>query len=71
VAVDRQKSNSMPPDGGVMLLAAVEKELGIAARLAPLSTGPHNPLLATHSVTDILRPRMLAIACGYEDADDL
>ena len=28
-------------------------------------------LLVTHSVADILRARMLAIACGYEDADDL
>jgi hypothetical protein len=25
----------------------------------------------THSVADILRARMLAIACGYEDGDDL
>jgi len=23
----------------------------------------------THSIADILRARMLAIACGYEDAD--
>ena len=28
-------------------------------------------LQVTHSVVDILRARMLAIACGYEDADDL
>src|SRR5258707_4780337 len=61
----------MTSDGGVMLLAAVEKELGIADRLAPLITDPRNPLLVTHSVADILRARMLAIACGYEDADDL
>lgn len=27
---------------------------------------PRNPLLVTHSVVDILRARMLAIACGYE-----
>jgi hypothetical protein len=58
-------------DGGVMLLAAIEKELGIADRLAPLITDLRNPLLVTHSVADILRARMLAIACGYEDADDL
>jgi hypothetical protein len=58
-------------DGGVMLLAAVEKELGIADRLASLIADPRNPLLVTHSVADILRARMLAIACGYEDADDL
>jgi hypothetical protein len=29
---------------------------------------PRNPALVTHSVADILRARMLAIACGYEDA---
>jgi hypothetical protein len=58
-------------DGGVMLLAAAEKSMGIAARLAPLITDQRNPLLVTHSVEDILRARMLAIACGYEDADDL
>jgi hypothetical protein len=28
-------------------------------------------MLVTHSVADILRARILAIACGYEDADDI
>jgi hypothetical protein len=45
--------------------------MGITQRLAALIADPRNPLLVTHSVTDILRARMLAIACGYEDADDL
>jgi hypothetical protein len=58
-------------DGGIMLLAAVEQQLGLADRLASLITDPRNPLFVTHSVADILRARMLAIACGYEDADDL
>ena len=58
-------------DGGVMLLAAVERRIGIADRLAQLIVDRRNPALVTHSVTDILRARMLAIACGYEDADDL
>jgi hypothetical protein len=58
-------------DGGVMLLAAAERRLGIAQRLAGLIADPRNPLLVTHSVADILRARMLLIACGYEDADDL
>ena len=57
-------------DGGVMLLAA-ERRLGLADRLSLLIADPRNPLLVTHSVADILRARMLAIACGYEDADDL
>ena len=58
-------------DGGVMLLGVAERRLGIADRLAGLITDRRNPLLITHSVADILRARMLAIACGYEDADDL
>src|ERR1700757_2035397 len=76
-AVQRKKviaavaGGRIPSDGGVMLLAEVEKSIGIADRLAPLITDPRNPLLVTHSVADILRARMLAIACGYEDGDDL
>ena len=58
-------------DGGVMLLSAVERDLGVARALAALIPDSRNPLLVTHSVEDILRARMLAIACGYEDADDL
>jgi len=58
-------------DGGVMLLGAAERRIGIAATLAPLIADPRNPALVTHSVADILRARMLAIACGYEDGDDL
>jgi hypothetical protein len=58
-------------DGGVMLLGVVERQLGIAQTLARLISDPRNPLLVTHGVDDILRARILAIACGYEDADDL
>jgi Transposase DDE domain group 1 len=58
-------------DGGVMLLAAAERRIGIAQMLAPLIADPRDPALVRHSVADILRARMLAIACGYEDADDL
>jgi hypothetical protein len=54
-----------------MLLAATERRLGIAETLARLIADRRDPLLVTHSVADILRARMLAIACGYEDADDL
>ena len=54
-----------------MLLAAAERRLGIAQKLANLIADPRNPLFVTHSVADILRARILAIACGYEDADDL
>jgi hypothetical protein len=76
-AVERKKvaasfdGGRMTSDGGVMLLGAVERRIGIARTLAALIADPRNPLFVTHSVADILRARMLAIACGFEDADDL
>jgi hypothetical protein len=76
-AIERKKITAafdggrLTSDGGVMLLAAAERRLGLADRLAGLIADPRNPLLVTHSVADILRARMLLIACGYEDADDL
>ena len=58
-------------DGGVALLAQAERRLGIADRLAAAITDPRDPDQITHSLPDLLRARMLAIACGYEDANDL
>ena len=58
-------------DGGVLLLAAAERRLGIADKLADLIYDPRDPHLVKHSVADILRARILAIACGYEDGNDL
>ena len=40
-------------DGDVMLLGAVERQLGIADTLARLISDPRNPALVTHGVDDI------------------
>jgi hypothetical protein len=58
-------------DAGVMLLAQAERRLGIADKFAAVIADPRNPLLVTHTLASIYRARILAIACGYEDADDL
>jgi hypothetical protein len=58
-------------DGGVLLLAQAERRLGIAERLAACIADPRDQARVVHDLGDILRARMLAIACGYEDADDL
>jgi hypothetical protein len=58
-------------DGGVMLLALAERRLGIADRLAAEITDRRDPTRVVHALSDILRARILAVACGYEDADDL
>ena len=67
-AVQRRKAagafggGRLTSDGGVMLLAAAERRLGIADRLAALIADPRDPNLVSHSVADVLRARILAIA---------
>ncbi len=58
-------------DGGVMLLAAAERRLKLAEKLAAAIRDPRDPRRVRHSLIDILRARIFAIACGYEDANDL
>ena len=58
-------------NGGVLLLAQAERQLGLAERLAGCIADPRDQARVVHDLGDILRARMLAIACGYEDADDL
>ncbi|CAN5597578.1 hypothetical protein BH10PSE14_BH10PSE14_35100 [soil metagenome] len=58
-------------DGGVLLLAQAERRKGIAGQLAVCIADPRDQSRVTHDLDDILRARVLAIACGYEDADDL
>ncbi len=54
-----------------MLLAQAERRLGIADRLAQVIPDYRDGSRVTHLLPDILRARIFAIVCGYEDADDL
>jgi hypothetical protein len=58
-------------DGGVLLLAGADRRLGLIDTLAAIIPDHRNPALITHTMSDILRARVFAIACGYPDADDL
>jgi hypothetical protein len=57
-------------DGGLLLLRAAERRLGLAGRLAGCIRDRRDPAAIRHSVAEMLTFRILAIACGYEDADD-
>ncbi len=76
-AVERKKVTAafdggrITSDGGVMLLAQAERQLGIAEQLARVIPDERDVDRVTHLLPDILRARIFAIACGYEDADDL
>jgi hypothetical protein len=57
-------------DGGILLLRDVERRVGIAARLASCIRDRRKPERIEHTLEEMLRLRMFAIAAGYEDADD-
>ncbi len=58
-------------DAGVLLLAQAKRRPGIVDRLAGVIPDDRDPSRVRHRVCDILRARAMAVACGYEDADDL
>jgi hypothetical protein len=58
-------------DGGVFLLAGADKRLGLIDALARLFPDHRDPTQISHSIADILRERVFAIACGYPDGNDL
>ena len=57
-------------DGGLVLLREAERRLRLAETLAGCIRDRRNQAQVVHSLPAMLRFRMLAIACGYEDADD-
>ena len=61
---------SILSDGGLVLLRAAERRLGLAEALAGCILEWRDPDRVVHSLPAMLRFRMFAIACGYEDADD-
>jgi hypothetical protein len=57
-------------DGGVLVLAEVERRLGVAERLARCLEDPRAPERVRHGLAEMIRFRALLIAAGYEDAND-
>ncbi len=57
-------------DAGVLVLAEIERRLGIAERLARCLVDPRSPERVRHTLLDMIRFRLLLIAAGYPDAND-
>src|SRR6202142_1263040 len=57
-------------DGGVLLLAQIERQLGLADRLAKCIEDPRDPAAVQHGLAEMIRYRALLIAAGYPDAND-
>lgn len=70
VVEGRFDGGSMTSDGGVMLLSATDRKLGLLDAAARCISDPRNPLLITHAVRDMLRQRVYGLAQGWEDLND-
>jgi hypothetical protein len=58
-------------DGGLLLLRGAERKLGITDRLAGSVRDRRDQSRIDHELRELLKTRVFAIACGYEDANDL
>jgi hypothetical protein len=57
-------------DGGAVLLKALDERLGLSERLAQCVRDERQPGKIEHTVHDLIRQRLFAIACGYADCND-
>ena len=57
-------------DAGVLVLAEIERRLGVAACLARCIEDPRAPARLRHGLAEMIRFRALMIAAGYPDAND-
>lgn len=66
-----QDAGNLSSNGGLIVLREVARKLDLAAVIADPLPDMRNPLLVTHSYRAMVTARMMAIAAGYEDGDDL
>ncbi len=57
-------------DGGVLLLRALESQMGLIARMVDALRDRRHPSYIDHTLLDLVKQRVFQIACGYEDAVD-
>lgn len=57
-------------DGGAMLLKACDERLCLTERIAACFPDERQPGKVKHTLHDLVRQRVFAIACGYADGND-
>jgi hypothetical protein len=58
-------------NGGLLLLRSAEHKLGVCRRLADAMPDRRDADRIRHAMFEMVMARVAAIACGYEDANDL
>ena len=66
-----QDAGNLTSNGGLVVLREPALRLGVADVIAGPLPDTRNPLLITHTYSAMVTARMMCIAAGHEDADDL
>jgi hypothetical protein len=66
-----QDAGNLTSNGGLIVLREAASRLGLASVIADPLPDTRNQLFVVHSYRAMATARMMAIAAGYEDADDL
>jgi hypothetical protein len=61
---------SLSSEGGLVLLAQLDQQLGLTQRVAACLKDPRLPERIRHTLLDLIRQRVYQIVAGYEDAND-
>ena len=64
------EGGTITSDAGGLLLREVEARTGLLAKLARCFDDYRDEELIEHSVTDLIKQRVFALALGYEDLND-
>lgn len=67
VQFDQRQGSS---DGGAILLQAVDRQLGLSARLAGCLEDERQASKVEHTIHQMLGQRVFGLACGYADTND-
>ena len=67
----QQDAGNLTSNGGLIVLREAASRLGLAGVVADPLPDTRNQLLVVHSYRAMATARMMAIAAGHEDADDL
>jgi len=62
---------ALSSDGGVLILREIERRLGFATMLTGCMRDRRDPARICHGLEEMILTRILAIACGYEDGNDM
>ncbi len=70
VVTARFDGGDITSDAGALLLSQADAKIGLVRAMAAEVIDERQATKVRHSIEDLLRQRVLAICCGYEDAND-